>query len=633
MAISVRFDLYVRQNERWEQRERFDEDQHATALAMAERLDGNDNNEGVRIIRVTAFGANRQAVETLEWITPSLTKVAARSQIRDRLDRAEERVTALKKIANGPPVAAQEIKDEVSAVAKDEGSKARRPRNSPPKEKPAKRPSSGLWEKGIRVFIGGLTIGLLAVYPASWLVKRLVDSGWTFGPETEKILVFAIIVGAFVMAAILTAYAVLTSDGDVLTDAAASDKPQAIPVAADQEIELAAIPSTPPAPSETATETAEVSVPELEPEPEPEQVQGLDLDPGIGANTDEELEPAEPPSGIDLGFDVAPADENAPAPQLTEDHRRDMLLFLERTLTALTPHIETLDQTTIFGLNLFLGGAGERYGSHIGLRNIQKFVLIRESIGALGTSPDMVDLFCEKFFEYDADTKYRIMTDAGRDIMEMYLDDNHACFQQLPDIVKRWTSPPSARAQSQGIIVIMFTDLVDSTQLTHDRGDFGAQEVVRTHNAIVRNALAEYHGTEVKHTGDGIMASFAAAAAAASAAIRIQRNLTEHNAAGAELPLNVRIGLNAGDAVREEDDFFGHTVQLAARICNEAEAGQILVTSAVKDLCDGHAIEFRPMGEHKLKGIDEPTEAFEAVWRPEAEAAIEDEEELVDYLS
>ncbi|HJN94042.1 MAG TPA: adenylate/guanylate cyclase domain-containing protein, partial [Dehalococcoidia bacterium] len=101
------------------------------------------------------------------------------------------------------------------------------------------------------------------------------------------------------------------------------------------------------------------------------------------------------------------------------------------------------------------------------------------------------------------------------------------------------------------------------------------------HDEAVRDALSAHEGEEVKYTGDGIMASFGSAAAAAvEAAAEIQRVLN-----AAEVP--VRIGLNAGEPIAENDDYFGSAVQLAARVCAEAGPGQVLAPQVVRDLCRG----------------------------------------------
>jgi adenylate cyclase len=84
---------------------------------------------------------------------------------------------------------------------------------------------------------------------------------------------------------------------------------------------------------------------------------------------------------------------------------------------------------------------------------------------------------------------------------------------------------------------------------------------VRTHNRIVRAALTTYHGKEVKHTGDGIMASFSSVANSVGASIYIQRKVAERNATNPAAPLGVKIGINAGEPIVEEDDRFGTTVQ------------------------------------------------------------------------
>jgi len=83
----------------------------------------------------------------------------------------------------------------------------------------------------------------------------------------------------------------------------------------------------------------------------------------------------------------------------------------------------------------------------------------------------------------------------------------------------------------------------------------------------------------------------------------------------------VRIGLNAGAAVQEEDDFFGTTVQLSARVCDKADAEQIFITKTVRDLVTGHSIQFREAGNFDMKGIEKPVPVYEVVWRAELQAA------------
>ena len=161
-----------------------------------------------------------------------------------------------------------------------------------------------------------------------------------------------------------------------------------------------------------------------------------------------------------------------------------------------------------------------------------------------------------------------------------------------------------AEEASGGFQTILFTDLESSTALTQRVGDEAAQELLRGHNSAVRGALEANGGREVKHTGDGIMASFPSAVSAVQAGIAIQRELMDGE-------VRVRVGINAGEPIAEDDDLFGTAVQLAARITDRAEPGQVLVSNVVRELCAGKLFEFASMGDATLKGFDEPVTLYE----------------------
>ena len=166
-----------------------------------------------------------------------------------------------------------------------------------------------------------------------------------------------------------------------------------------------------------------------------------------------------------------------------------------------------------------------------------------------------------------------------------------------------------------GIRTVLFTDIVDSTALTQALGDKAVMALLNLHNSVVRNALADAGGREVKHTGDGIMAAFVSAAGAVRCAIQIQRELDKHAQANPESPLKVRVGAAAGEPVEQHNDLFGSTVQLAARLCAHAEPEQILVSNAIADLCIGKGLSFEDVGEVTLKGFSSPVRAHAAAWR------------------
>jgi class 3 adenylate cyclase len=162
--------------------------------------------------------------------------------------------------------------------------------------------------------------------------------------------------------------------------------------------------------------------------------------------------------------------------------------------------------------------------------------------------------------------------------------------------------------------VIAFTDIEASTRLTQELGDAAAMTLLREHDAIVRRNLESFAGREVKHTGDGIMASFVSVSRGVAWAGAVQRELGERNRA-ATPALRVRIGVSAGEPVAEGDDLFGASVQLAARLCDLAPPGSVLVSSAVRDLALGKGFEFGAREPVACKGFDEPIQPFELHWQ------------------
>jgi class 3 adenylate cyclase len=174
---------------------------------------------------------------------------------------------------------------------------------------------------------------------------------------------------------------------------------------------------------------------------------------------------------------------------------------------------------------------------------------------------------------------------------------------------------PRHAPASVGFRTIMFTDMEGSTETTQRLGDAEAQNMVRRHNEIVRDALHAFAGTEVKHTGDGIMSSFTSASAAVECAIAIQRAMNAHTAEHPGDLLRVRIGLNAGEPLAEGDDLFGTAVQLASRICSRAEPRQVLVSDVVRQLVAGKGFLFNDHGETELRGFEDPVRIFEVRWQ------------------
>jgi len=168
---------------------------------------------------------------------------------------------------------------------------------------------------------------------------------------------------------------------------------------------------------------------------------------------------------------------------------------------------------------------------------------------------------------------------------------------------------------------IMFTDLEDSTQMLTRLGDEENQTLLASHSKIIRDQLDKYGGVEVKTMGDGFMIAFYSARKAVSCAVDIQRDLQEFNRENPERQLKVRIGLNLGEVIKEEEDYFGSAVVIAARIMDESSGGQILVSDLLRQVADGPSNsehEYSDFGRRTLKGSEEEEQIFEVLWQATA---------------
>ena len=164
---------------------------------------------------------------------------------------------------------------------------------------------------------------------------------------------------------------------------------------------------------------------------------------------------------------------------------------------------------------------------------------------------------------------------------------------------------PGTAQRDTAVRSVVFTDIVGSTELAQRLGDDIAFELVNTHDVIVRAAVAEHGGNVIKHTGDGIMAVFLSPVQAVKAACRIQTAVTAIVPEAGRPDFRVRIGAAAGEPIERDNDFFGSTVNLAARLCAHAEPGTVLVTNGIAELCLGKGMQFAEIKRATLKGFDE----------------------------
>src|SRR5260370_1874842 len=171
-------------------------------------------------------------------------------------------------------------------------------------------------------------------------------------------------------------------------------------------------------------------------------------------------------------------------------------------------------------------------------------------------------------------------------------------------------------ARASTLVTMLFTDLVSSTELLSRAGDEEAQRIFRAHHTLLAETGAAHGGAEVKWLGDGLMAAFSSAADALRCAIAMQQ-VSRRPVASERLA--IRVGLNAGEALRDEADYFGIPVVVARRLCDQADAGQILCSELVAGLLAGRAgFNFVPLGALKLKGVPQPVGALEVHYEADA---------------
>ena len=273
---------------------------------------------------------------------------------------------------------------------------------------------------------------------------------------------------------------------------------------------------------------------------------------------------------------------------------------------------------------MFLVGAGEVLCEMAELDSRTTQRILRECLQLIGHGPERATSFAARYEDYVLqEPRYMRMFQAGRKAMHVYQEDAARGVQCVPQALAEWSAP--AAEETATPVTVMFTDLSGSTLMTQTLGDAAAQEVVRSHNRIVREALAACSGDEIKHTGDGIMASFPTSSQGIEAAILIQRAAAVHTRAVPDRPIRIKVGLNAGEPIAEDDDLFGTTVQLAARIVDKAQAGQILVSETVRGICAGKGFAFADVGVFDLKGFGEDVRLYAVPWEEPVEDQSADE--------
>ena len=279
-----------------------------------------------------------------------------------------------------------------------------------------------------------------------------------------------------------------------------------------------------------------------------------------------------------------------------------------------------------FGMILFLAGFAEPMSFCFRVSKEEGMEVLVDNVQKLGIDNTQARGFCLNVDEYLLDERYFGMYAAGRRAANWRINDDN-CDSGLKDAMKVWRAPPppaeqkpdasvvsekSAEAEvpENKFVAVLFTDIVDSTSKQQSMGDEWLMKVVRAHNDIVREALKHHKGREIKHMGDGIMASFPGVADSVESALAMQMGFERFRQAMPDLAFGVRAGISAGEPIHEDGDLFGTPVNLAARVLNKAADSEVAVSAIVREMCRGKGFSFEEMGSFELKGFDEPQPIF-----------------------
>lgn len=466
-----------------------------------------------------------------------------------------------------------------------------------PKKTRAPRRSGGttslsmIFIKIVLVCLFSALIGVLMALVGEWAASEFSLLGKYDSKSMRGNLMFGLFVTGFILTAIPMSKKFMRNDS-ILTSQRRIRPVRQAPVK--QQAKQKQAPETTKAVDIEIPVEEKPAIPEPEiddiPEPEPEQ------------------EPAQ-------------EEENSMFDPQEEEHGNYFRSFLNDMLAKSSADLSQMDNFNKFGVNLFLAGAAEVMGTKREVDKAPVSKILSSSCQVIGFKKDHADGFAEKYQEYlMQDARYMQMFQAGRNAMNTYFSDQEGAAAHLSKALAEWNKPKQ-KEEVAGPVTVMFTDMVGSTNLTQTKGDAAAQEVVRAHNRITREALTDFGGKEVKHTGDGIMASFPTTSNAVEAAIMIQKNTLKYTAENPELPLHLKIGINAGEPIAEDNDLFGTTVQLAARIVDKAQSEEIFVSEIVRGICAGTTLQFKSRGQYEMKGVQDAMTLYEVVWRDDAPGA------------
>ncbi len=594
MAGITQFEVHVQQGKRWSIHAQFGSFQKDKAINEAKSMESLRGVSAVKVVREVYDPEMGSSQEFVIYKSAGVTS----------LDKFEQDATTIG--GNGSDNASSSPSwmdddsddDEDGGKVTTSGGKTRKRASAPKKQSTVTQ----VIVKLLLVALISLTIGGFFTFMTSSLIGGKTLFGTKIAGNTEANLLFVVFIGTFLLSALMMATSLLKKE--TLADRQPRYRPP--PKAAKQVRKVKKI----------KKKRKKYASPEDRPDENAKKTKSADADDDAlndrlksemgGGVGDDDGGAKPPPESAAAGGGLSPKEEKQKA---------FMMKALGTALEGSSFNKKKLDNFNKFGVNLWVAGATEALMQGHGIDAKAASKILSDSVQVLGYKKSHAENFAGKYEEYLLqDSRYMQMFQAGRNAMNTFMQDETHIARHLDGSLEEWNKPKLKEEQPR-VITVLFTDIAGSTAMTQQLGDAGAQEVVRAHNRVVREALTQFRGREVKHTGDGIMASFEQASDGVEAAIAMQRGANSHTQAYPNLPLYLKIGINSGEPIQEDNDLFGSTVQMSARIVDKAQKNEIFVSDVVKGICAGKSFQFVSRGGYEMKGFDGPVTLWEVDWK------------------
>jgi len=636
------YEVYYNQNGRWQLHGSYEPNEREKAIEEAKSIEAKEGFP-TRVIRETFSNETNTSEEIVTWQSPKAKNINdADSMFGEKKQKGKPAAKKRPPPPPPPPPRAPEPKPDPKpeAAKPDAAPKPKAKAAAPKQRKPKIKKKRGALMRFLMAVLISAALAIISLIVTALVVGVMVDNRLLPAVNYSQLIGGAAVIIFFIalfvnlqrqfniMSALRSKPKQPSADlGPAQMISKTKKKPQPVQDIEFDQVEIEDLRAqveaedAARADEETAAALAE------------EELPSLDADMGGEVHSSAPLEPEPPVQTPPLPPELAQAkleptkqtapqpkhDEKKPAPKPTvpekspaeNEARSTFSKFISDAVRTAKP--EPTNAFSKFGMNLYFAGGASVIGQAKRLAKDVQLSVLKDGLVSAGNTPERAESFCIELPTYGKNPRYTIMVQAGAKAMTQQMAGAANATGEIGTLLSEWNLPEK-RPTVPSVFTFVFTDIVGSTAMTQKLGNAGAQKAVRAHNTAVRGALQAHKGREVKHTGDGIMAVFPDPVSAVQATIRMQREVFAHNAANPNIEVMVRIGINVGEAVEEDNDFFGAAVQMTARICDKASKGNIWVSQAVKDVCKGRKIGFIPRGKFEMKGIQGSKPLYEIGW-------------------